>query len=82
MKHATNHIGWFCKKRDYFENKLKENIVEPNNLWKTLKSLDLSKNFSVAEANLIEDNKRLKHDLKSVAQTFVKFYCKLAGSLL
>ena len=37
MKHATNHIGWFCKKRDYFENKLKENIVEPNNLWKTLK---------------------------------------------
>ena len=53
----------FEKKREYFENKLKENIAKPKDLWKTLKSLGLSKNFSVVQANAIEDNKRLKYDL-------------------
>ena len=33
------------KKRVYFENKLKENIDKPKDLWKTLKSLGLSKEF-------------------------------------
>ena len=53
----------FEKKREYFENKLKENIAKPKDLWKTRKSLGLSKNFSVVQANAIEDNKRLKYDL-------------------
>ena len=83
IKHATNRIGWFCKKkREYFENKLKENIAKPKDLWKTLKSLGLSKKFSVVQTNAIEDNKRLKYDLKSVAQTIAKFYSNLAESLL
>ena len=29
----------------------------------------------------MEENKRLKYDLKSVAQTFTKFYSNLAESL-
>ena len=70
------------KKKEYFENKLKENIAKPKDLWKTLKSLGLSKKFSVVQTNAIEDNKRLKYDLKSVAQTFAKFYSNLAESLL
>ena len=48
------------KNREYFENKLKENIAKPKDLWKTLKSLGLSKKFSVAQTNATEDNKRLK----------------------
>ena len=40
------------------------------------------KNFSVVQINVIEDNKRLKYDSKSVAQTFAKFYSTLAESLL
>ena len=48
------------KKREYFENKLKENFAKPKDLWKTLKSLGLSKKFSVAQTNATEDNKRLK----------------------
>ena len=61
IKYATNRIGWFCKKkREYFENKLKENFAKPKDLWKTLKSLGLSKKFSVAQTNATEDNKRLK----------------------
>ena len=47
-----------------------------------LKSLGLSKKFSVDKTNAIKDNKRLKYDLKSVAQTFAKFYSNLIESLL
>ena len=82
IKQATNCIGWFCKKREYFKNELQENIAKPKDLWKTRKSLGLSKNISFSQTNAIEDNKRLKHDLKPVAQTFAKFYSNLAESLL
>ena len=71
----------FEKIREYF-NKLKKNIAKPKDLWKTLKSLGLSKKVLVVQTNAIEDNKRLKYDLKSVAQTFAKFYSNLAESLL
>ena len=70
------------KKKEYFQNKLKENIAKSKDLWKTLKSLGLSKNFTVVQTNVIEDNKRLKYDLKSVAQTFAKLNFNLAESLL
>ena len=79
IKHTANRIGWFCKKKkEYFKNKLKENIAKPKDLWKTLKSLGLPKKFSVAQTNAIEDNKCLKYDLTSVAQTFAKLYSNLA----
>ena len=67
------------QKKEYFKNKLKENIAKPKDLWKTLKLLGLSKKISVVQTNAIEDNKRLKYDLKSVA---AKFYSNLAKSLL
>ena len=71
------------KKREYFENKLKENIAKSKERWKTLKLLCLSKKKnSVFQTNAIEDNKCLKYNLKSVAQTFAKFYSNLAESLL
>ena len=70
------------QKKKYFENKLKENIAKPKDHWKALKSLALPKNFLVVQTNAIEDNKRLKYDLKSVTQTFAKFYSNLAESLL
>ena len=67
-------------KIEYFENKLKENIAKPKDLWKTLKSLGLSKKFSVVQTDAIEDNKHLNYDLKSVAQTFSRFYSTLTNS--
>ena len=67
--------------RGYVENKLKENIAKPKDLWK-LKSLSLSIKFPVVQTNVIEDNTHLKYDLKSVAQTFAKFDSNLAQSLL
>ena len=72
----------FAKKREYFEKKLKENIAKLKDLWKTLKSLGLSKNFSVVQAKAIEDNKCLKYDLISVAQNFARFYSNLFESLI
>ena len=33
------------KKREYFKKKLQENIAKPKDLWKTLKSLGLCKEF-------------------------------------
>ena len=67
----------FAKKKEYFENKLKENIAKPKDLWKTLKSLGLSKKFLLVQTNAIEDNKRFKYDFKSVAQTLAKFCSNL-----
>ena len=55
------------RKKEFFENKLKENIAKPNDLWKTLKSIGLLKKFSVVQTNAVEDNKHLKYDLKSIA---------------
>ena len=55
----------------------KKNIAKAKDLWKTLKSLGLSKNFLLVQTNAIEDNKHFKYDLKSVAQTFAKFYSNL-----
>ena len=70
------------KKKEYFESKLKENIDKPKGSSKTLKSLGLSKKKSVVQTNAIEGNRRLKYDLKSVAQTYAKFYSNLVESLL
>ena len=67
-------------KIEYFENKLKENIAKSKDLWKTLKSLGLSKKFSVVQTDAIEDNKHLNYDLKSVTQTFARFYSTLPNS--
>ena len=41
---------------------------------KHLNHLVYPKKISVVQTNAIEDNKRLKNNLKSVAQTFAKFY--------
>ena len=81
INHGINRIAWLCKKREYFKNKLKENIAKPKDLWKTLKSLGLSKFFSLVQTNATEGNKRLKSDLKSVAQTLAEFYSNFSESL-
>ena len=58
---------------------MKGNVDKRKDLWKTLKSLGLFKKISVVQ---IIDNKCLKSDLKSMAQTFAKSYFKLPESWL
>ena len=70
------------QKKTVLQKPIKGKCAKPKDLWKTLKSLGLSKKISLFEANVIEDNKRLKYNLKPVAKTFAKFYFNLDESLL
>ena len=70
------------QKKRALRKQIKGKYCQAKDLWKTLKSLGLSKKISVVQTNVSEDNKRLKYNLKSVTQTFAKFYSNLAESLL
>ena len=71
------------KKKQFYKEKLKENIGKPKDLWKTLKSLGLSskKGSNISNICLKKDGK-INFDEKTNANTFKEFYCNLAGDLL
>ena len=70
------------QKKRVVRKQIKRKYCQAKESLKTLKSLGLSKKSSVVQTNAIEDNKRLKYGLKSVAQNFAKFYSNWAESLL
>ena len=57
-------------------------MLSQRSFGKRLNCFVYPKKNSVFQTNAIEDNKCLKYNLKSVAQTFAKFYSNLAESLL
>ena len=59
------------KKKELFENKLKECIGKPKDLWKTIKSLGLSNKAGGCIAGALAENQILKHDTKSILKTFL-----------
>ena len=71
------------KKKQFYKEKLKENIGKPKDLWKTLKSLGLpsKKGSNISNICLKKDDKT-NFDEKTDANTFKEFYCNLAGDLL
>ena len=71
------------KKKQFYKEKLKENIGKPKELWKALnKSLGLpSKKGSVSNICLKKYDK-ISFDDKTNANTFKEFYCNLANDLL
>ena len=71
------------KKKQFYKEKLKENIGKPKDLWKTLKSLGLpsKKGSNISNVCLKKDYK-INFDEKTNANTFKEFYCNLAGDLL
>ena len=56
------------KRKEFFENKLKEHIRTNKNLWKTIKSLGLPKSDAYIVAALAE-NEKVKHDTKSILKS-------------
>ena len=66
------------KKKEFFENKLKECIGKPKDLWKAIKSLGLPNKFGGCIVGAIAENQIVKHD----SETFISFYSDLAGNLL
>ena len=65
----------------YPQNKLK-NISKTKDLYKILKDLIFSKNFSVIEINTTENSNKLNLDLNPLPKPFVNLYSTLAGSLI
>ena len=72
----------FDKKKDCFENKLKECIGKPKELWKALKSLGLPNKTSSCEVSALKVNKTVQHDTNLVLSGFKDYYSNLAGNLL
>ena len=70
------------KKKEFFENKLKECIGKPKDLWKDIKSLGLPKKSGRCIVGALTENQIVKHDTKSILKTFKSFYSNLAGNLL
>ena len=73
------------KKRSYYEEKLKEHVGKPKELWKTLKSLGLqSKGKSSADNNisLKQEDDNLTASPTDTANLFKSFYANLADGLL
>ena len=70
------------KKKEFFENKLKECIGKPKDLWKAIKSLGLPNKSGRCIVGAFTENQVVKHDTKSILKTFKSFYSDLAGNLL
>ena len=72
------------KKKEFFENKLKECIGKAKDLWKAIKSLGLPNKFGGCIGVALAENQIVKHDTKSILKTFYysSFYSNLAGDLL
>ena len=70
------------KKKEFFENKLKECISKPKDLWKAIKSLSLPNKSGGCIVGALAENQTVKHDTKSILKTFNSFYSDLAGNLL
>ena len=69
-------------KRQFYSDKLKENIGKPKELWKALKSLGVpSKKRSISNICLKKDDK-ISFDDKTNANTFTESYCNLASDLV
>ena len=66
------------KKKEFFENKLKECIGKPKDLWKAIKSLGLPNKSGRCIVGAHTEKQVVKHDTKSI----LSFYSDLAGSLL
>ena len=70
------------KKKEFFENKLKECIGKPKDLWNAVKSLGLPSKSGRCIVGALTENQIVKHDTKSILKTFKSFYSNLAGNLL
>ena len=70
------------KKRQFYKEKLKTNIVKPKKLWRALTSLGIpSKKGTISSTCLKKDDKTCFDD-KTTANTFQEFFFKLASDLV
>ena len=70
------------KKKEFFENRLKECNSKPKDLWKAIKSLGLPNKSGPCIVGALTENQIVKQDTKSIFITFKSFYSNLVGNLL
>ena len=70
------------KKQTFFKENLSETIGEPNELWESLKSLDMPHKKVISNFNGIEEGNTLTHDNRLVSKILKNFFLNLAESLL
>ena len=70
------------KKKAFFENKLKECIGKPKDIWKAIKSLGLPNRSGGCIIGALAENQIVKQGTKSILKMFKSFYSNLAGNLL
>ena len=58
------------KKREFFENKLKQCIGKPKDLWNAIKSLRLPNTSGGCIVGALAENHIVKHNAKSILKTF------------
>ena len=69
------------KKKEFFENKLKECMGKPKDLWKAIKSLGLPNKSGRCIVGALVENQIVKNETKSILKTSKSFYSNLAGNL-
>ena len=79
-RNKVQHLG-MKKKKMFYEDKIRDNIGKPKELWKTINSLGLNSKQSNSKICL-KENGNLSFDPKVNAGIFKDFFSKLAGNLL
>ena len=62
------------KKQTFFKENLSETIGEPNELWESLKSLDMPHKTVISNFNGIEEGNTLTHDNRLVSKILKNFF--------
>ena len=70
------------KKKQYFEEKLSENIAKPKELWQTLKSLGLPNKKNSPSNICLKYKNGLSFESLSIAEAFKRYCSSLAGNLV
>ena len=70
------------KKQAFFKEKLSETIVQPKELWESLKSLGMPDKTEISNFNAIEQRTTLTHDIRSISIVFKNLFSNLAEPLL
>ena len=68
-------------KRDFYQEKLKENVWKPNKLWKALKFLGLPFKITPVSQVSLKDGEKISFDEKTNNNSFKNFYANLALNL-
>ena len=70
------------KKRDFYQEKLRENVGKPKELWKALKSLGLPSKITPVSQVSLKDGETISFDEKTNNNSFKNFYANLALNLV